>query len=365
MFIKQTRISSISIRIVLLLSLLIAPMSFIASAQTRERTITKVAEGVYVIRHRSAPTGFPQSNTTVIIGDREVLVVDSCYLPSTARGDIAQIREWTNKPVRYLLNTHWHNDHVMGNGAYREAFPSLAIIAHKETGKDMDLLIPEAPRRSADFLTAQKRRLETGKSEDGKPLTQAEKSQLADAITLRQMVVDDYKSFVYESPNLTFEHELNIDLGNREVQIKHLGRGNTTGDAIVYLPKEKILVTGDLLVHPLPFTLDGYPTLWIRTLESMGQMDAQTIVPGHGQIMRDKTYLYNLRDLLKSAVEQVNAQLYRVGPAEVHSVEEVRGGVDLSSFRQKFAGDDKDLAQSFDDMVNSLINLVFKEAALR
>ncbi|HEY7544849.1 MAG TPA: MBL fold metallo-hydrolase, partial [Blastocatellia bacterium] len=312
----------------LLLVLLNAVVWPSASAQTRERTTTKVAEGVYVIRHRSAPTGFPQSNTTVIIGDREVFVVDSCYLPSTARGDIAQIREWTDKPVRYLLNTHWHNDHVMGNSVYREAFPSLAVIAHKETAKDMDLLIPQAPRRGADFLAAQKRRLESGKSEDGKPLTQAEKSELSDAIALRQMVVDDYKSFVYQSPNITFDKELSIDLGNREVQVKYLGRGNTTGDAIVYLPKEKILVTGDLLVHPLPFTLDGYPSLWIQTLERIGQMDAQIIVPGHGPVMRDKTYLYNLRDFIRSAVEQVNAQLYRIGPAEVHSVEEVRGGVD-------------------------------------
>src|SRR5688500_11975202 len=73
------------------------------TAFTRERTVTRLAEGVYAIRHADAPDEFPQSNTLVVIGSREVLVVDSCYMPSSAREDIAQIRKWTDKPVRYLV----------------------------------------------------------------------------------------------------------------------------------------------------------------------------------------------------------------------------------------------------------------------
>src|SRR3954463_7644760 len=78
---------------------------------THDRTTTKIAGGVYMIRHPDAPDTFPQGNTTLIIGDRECLVIDSGFLPSSAKEDIAQIRQWTNKPVRYLLNTHWHLDH--------------------------------------------------------------------------------------------------------------------------------------------------------------------------------------------------------------------------------------------------------------
>jgi hypothetical protein len=98
------------------------------SVKTVAREVTRLAEGVYAIRHPDAPDTFPQGNTTVVIGEREVLVVDSCYLPSSAREDIAQIRQWTKKPVRYLVNTHWHFDHTMGNAAYVDAFPSLAIV---------------------------------------------------------------------------------------------------------------------------------------------------------------------------------------------------------------------------------------------
>src|SRR6516165_2495338 len=76
------------------------------SAATKERTVTNLADGIYEIRHPDAPDGFPQSNTTVIIGARSVLVVDSCLLPSTARQDVEQIRKWTTQPVTYLVNTH-------------------------------------------------------------------------------------------------------------------------------------------------------------------------------------------------------------------------------------------------------------------
>src|SRR3954471_9328790 len=109
--------------------LVVTTFSFADSIATHGRTVTKLAEGVYEIRHPDAPDTFPQGNTTVIIGDRDVLVVDSCLLPSSAREDIAQIRKWTDKPVSYVVNTHWHFDHTLGNATYREAFPRAEFIA--------------------------------------------------------------------------------------------------------------------------------------------------------------------------------------------------------------------------------------------
>src|SRR5689334_15501628 len=114
---------------------------FAAVLTARDRKVTELAQGVYAIEHDGSDGG-PSGNTTVIIGGREVLVVDSCYAPSTARQDIAQIREWTPKPVRYLVITHFHNDHNNGNKAYLDAFPGLAIVAHEETKLDMDLIQP-------------------------------------------------------------------------------------------------------------------------------------------------------------------------------------------------------------------------------
>lgn len=102
-----------------LLVVLMVPTHFLAdTVASRQRTVTKLAEGVYFIRHKDPPDHFLQGNSLVIIGNSGVLVVDSCYLPSSAREDIAQIRQWTNKPVRYLFNTHWRNDHTQGNAVY-------------------------------------------------------------------------------------------------------------------------------------------------------------------------------------------------------------------------------------------------------
>src|ERR1700678_736098 len=110
-------------------------------AQT-DRKVTQLAAGVYEIQHQHAGDGFASGNTTVIIGDRQVFVVDSCFLPSAARQDIAQIRQWTDRPVAFVLNTHFHNDHNFGNRIYMDAFPAVTVIAHVDTKKEMDLFGP-------------------------------------------------------------------------------------------------------------------------------------------------------------------------------------------------------------------------------
>ena len=352
--------------LVLSLTLLfIAAPVFAGSADTGQRQVTRLAEGVYSIQHKNLNDGSPSGNTTVIIGDREVFVVDSCYLPSSAREDIAQIRQWTNKPVGYLLNTHFHNDHNNGNKAYLDAFPSLAIIAQEETRKDMDLIQPgnveRAPLRTAATIAA----LKQGKLPNGRVLSDEEKKQAQKLLPGLEQREAEFKSMVYQAPTLVFTDKLDLDIGNREVQVKHLGRGNTPGDTIAYLPKEKILVAGDLLVYPIPYTYDGYPAEWIQTLQKMTLLDFDTIVPGHGPVLHGKAYLNLVTDLLKSAVEQMQARIRQIGHPGFHSLEDVKDSVDLSLFRTRFAGDDKDLAAAFDDMSVHLVKITFNEAALR
>jgi cyclase len=325
-----------------------------------ERTVTKLADGVYAIEHGSAG-----GNTTVIIGDRQVFVVDACFLPSAARADIAQIRTWTDKPVTFLLNTHFHNDHNLGNRVYMDAFPALTIVAHVETKRDMDMFGPGSARREQEDLAALQNMLAAGKSRDGQPLTPGDETRIRNAIARHESWIQEIKPLTFQTATLTFDHDFAIDVGNRIVQVMFPGRGNTNGDAVAYLPKERILVTGDLVVSPIPYFYDGYPVEWIRTLDNLARMDAATIVPGHGSLLHDNAYILLLRDLLVSAVDQMNAKLSRTRPAMFQSLDDVKGSVDLTQFRTRFAGSDPHLDASFDDMSADLIKLVFEEASLR
>src|ERR1700722_9705589 len=134
-------------------------------AQT-ERKITKLAEGVYAIQHRDGHDGTASGNTTVIIGDRQGFVVDACFLPPAAKGDIAKIRQWPDKPVTFVLNTHFHNDHNFGNRAYMDAFPAVTIIAEVETKHDMDLFGPGSEGREEKANEYYQDMLDKGKGSD-------------------------------------------------------------------------------------------------------------------------------------------------------------------------------------------------------
>jgi len=342
---------------------LITPVLSPADAHdTDERIVTKLTDGVYAIKHPFGNNG----NTTVIIGDRQVFVVDSPFYPAYSREDIAQIRQWTDKPVAYLLNTHFHEDHNTGNRAYMNAFPALTIIAQEDTKRDMDLILPGNIERHAAEYAARIAAYKQGKDTDGRPLTEDEKKQVQDGMPRVEQNGADFKALVYQPPTLTFVDKLDIDIGNRIVQVRHMGRGHTPGDTVVYLPKEKVLAAGDLLVYPIPHcSFAGYPAEWVQTLHKMGELDVTTIVPGHGPVLHDKAYIYLVADLLQSAVDQVQARVRQLGNPAFYPVDKVKGAVDLTPFRAKFAGDDKGLQADFDDQTSHLVELVFKEESLR
>ena len=349
------------------LRLLLAGFSFLARiyAQTPAPT-TKLAEGVYAIEHSGhRQDGLFSGNTTVIIGSRQVLVVDSPYLPSVTRDDIAQIRQWTDTPVTFLINTHFHNDHNLGNGLYLAAFPALTIIAHSETKKSMDMFGPSSAMRMERTNNRLQEMLEKGKGPDSRVLTSEERAYIKALLDARLPLTAELKKTKFQSATMTFAHDFTIDLGDREVQIKFLGKGNTAGDAVIYLPKEKIAAVGDLVGYPIPMANDGYPSEWIQTLQNLGQLDIDELVPGHGPVLHDKTRIFLFRDLLKSAADQLNAKLIQLGPAMSLTLEEVKGSIDLSPFRQRFIGQDDSLAPEWADFTNGLIKTLFEEASLR
>lgn len=350
----------------LCLALTAVPRLDADSARTTGRTVTELAPGVYEIRHRDPYPGFVHGNTTVVVGDRDVLVVDATQTPAAAEEDIAQIRKWTDKPVRYLVNTHWHQDHSGGNAQYRAAFPAVAILAHRETRALDDATSPGLPAVFERDVAAAKKTAEAalakGTTPSGAPLPERLRKLFQDQVDQADAVLAQAKRFTYQAPTLTFEDGVDIDLGGRMALVRHLGRGNTAGDLVVYLPQERILAVGDLLVHPVPYTFDGYPREWARTLEMVAAYDTVAIVPGHGDVQRDKTYLLQFRDLLRAVVAQVEAAL-RADAAI--TLDEVKKKVDVAALQAAMLGDDTDDKAFFDYATGSLVEMAFYEAKLR
>lgn len=340
------------------------------SVVTTALHVQSLAPGVYTIRHPDPTDDFPDGNTTVVIGERSVLVIDSGYLASTARGDIERIRSWTPLPVRYVVNTHWHIDHNGGNDAYAQAWPGVAFVAHHETRTMMDArnrsyvarLLADDSAFAAQ-RAARRRLADTGLDAEGKPADAAAREAARRALAREAQAMLEFRRFVYQPPTLTFDHELNIDLGGRTVELRFLGRGNTAGDVVAWLPDERILVAGDLVDHPVPYAFGGYPSEWTRTLRRLAALDARVIVPGHGAVLRDAQYLNRVIALFEDVQRQVNALVDRRGSAA--TADETIRSVDLSAARRQMAGDDADSQEFFDASMASLIRLVFAEVKAR
>lgn len=334
------------------------------STSTSQRTVTKLAEGIYEIRHPDAPDTFPQSNTTVIIGEKAVLVVDSCLLPSSTRQDIEQIRQWTNKPVTYLVNTHWHFDHTLGNRTYAEAFPAIQIVAQKATQKIIADFNPGAMTRYPTRAQRFQKILDSGKNADGKAITPGDRKDYERALAGLGPVIAEFKTTSQLVPNVSFEKELNINLGNRPVEIKFVGRGNTAGDTVVYLPNDKLLITGDLVDHPVPYLFGGFPLDQVNTLQALSKFDANVIVPGHGDVLHDMSYIHQMIDFLQAVNSAIETEVNNG-----KTVEEVQESMpktfDVKTWREKFAGSDAQDGDFFDGSFEGLVKASYAQTKTR
>jgi len=370
---QQTSTGTAIARCVLCATLAMAAWHAAAQADsvtTRALETREIAPGVYTIRHPDPTDDFPDGNTTVVIGDHSVLVVDTCYLPSSARRDIERIRSWTSKPVRYVVNTHWHNDHVGGNHAYLQAFPGAQVIAHEQTRVMMDARIGSYIRR---FLAddgvfglqraALRRIADEGRDADGATVPPERRDAARRSLQRFEQAVMEFRNFTYQPPTMTFDSQLHIDLGGRTVDLRFVGRGNTGGDIVAVLPKERILIAGDLVDHPVPYAFGGYPSEWVRTLQSLSRLDVNLIVPGHGAVLRDKAYLGRVIELLQTVVRHVTELVDRRGGAA--TIEEATKTLDLSAMRRAMAGDDPDSQEFFDASMASLLRVALAEAKAR
>jgi glyoxylase-like metal-dependent hydrolase (beta-lactamase superfamily II) len=302
--------------------------------------------GVHVFRAPGDLDYWTSTNSVVVIDDEDVVVFDSPTRAVTAKAVIAEIRKLTPKPVRVLVNSHWHQDHWSGNDEYVKAYPGLRIVASEET-RDYMKRMPAAyflngletaqKTRRAELATA----IQTGKLPDGSPLTPEARAKKEEYLGQREQFMKEVAALPRVLPNVVYRDTMTFWSGRREFRLMSV-TGDATGSTVMFLPAEKILATGDVLPSPEdgkgppPWTTNSYSvTPWLETLRRLDALEPTAIVPGQGPAMRDRTYLERTIQLFAAVIDQVHAALER----GVVGVEAVQKSVNVDRIADAYAPD--------------------------
>ena len=287
----------------------------------------KITDGIYYATATgSIVTG---SNNVAIIGDRDVLVVDTGTSPAAARAFQEDLKAITSKPIRYVVNTHFHYDHTDGNQVYAG---KADIIAHeyvKYAIENMNVLHSEPFQTSQ--LTNVPNRIEDLKKQIAGESDSARKTALQQQLTVAQQGWEQIKEIKPTAPNVTYSKQKILDLGGREVRLLFLGRGHTNGDTIVYLPKERIVCTGDLMESQIAYMGNAQFDEWIATLDALKKLDFNLDLPGHGVPFKDKNLITAFQGYLRDFMKQA-ADLRKQGM----SADQVAQKVDLTAYKNAF-----------------------------
>lgn len=235
-----------------------------------ETTIHKLAPGVYFRKILNEPEFIGCNQGWVIFKDY-VLVIDANF-PNQAEELIKAVRKTTDKPIRYVFDTHYHGDHADGNPIYTRMG---AIAVASENSRELF-----DTKGIAGFR----------KSQEEKP--------------------EEYGKLDYEKPSLYFPKKLVLDDGEMRVELIHFGHAHTAGDAIAWLPKQGIAFTGDAIVNgPFNYTGDSNTESWIGVLTEVEKLPIKRVAPGHGEpsdkglVKMQKRYFVELREAIQNAID--------------------------------------------------------------
>jgi cyclase len=267
-----------------------------------------LAGGVHALYGRGGNVGF-------LVGPDAVLVVDSQF-KDMAPGIVEQIKNVTDKPIKYLVNTHHHGDHVGGNETFR---PIAVIIAHDNVRKRM-LASPESILRDSPAQVAEARK--AGNEERAKQLE--EQIEWARRVKVEEI----------PAPVVTYDSELRIHVGGETIQVWHTPPAHTDGDSVVFFQNAKVLHMGDLFFHKVVPFIDvksgGSPAGYLRALDAViARAPADvTVIPGHGEV----TNLDGVRGMRQYVSDLIAAA--RKAKASARTKEQFLAEVDLPAYRE-------------------------------
>jgi len=284
---------------------------------TDTHRLEEVAEGVYF----AIGTGdiYTMSNALIIERDHDVVIVDSHITPAAGRALLDSIRVVTSKPVTTLINSHFHYDHSNGT----PAFGDIEIIGHEVTYEKLT----SDPENEHTYQSSLRRfdntvnRLQT---ELSNATSAEERQELQQQLAYWQRHVEAQEEIVFTPPTQTLRDKMTLYRGGREIQLHFFGRAHTGGDLAIYLPEEKIVFTGDMMLGGISYMGDGYVTEWADTLRGLLSLDIELILPGHGPGFSEVERISHVADYYSDLTREI-----RRLRSEGYSAEEAAARADL------------------------------------
>jgi len=237
--------------------LVLTSFSSVAFSQdiTAREGLTKITDNVYsyVGVKDDSPSNSFGANAGIVIGKDGIVVIDTLVSSKEAKRFIKDIRSVSDKPIKYVVNTHYHLDHTFGNSEFVKTWAT--IISSVNCRNNLKNRGEGALANAKDY----------------------------------GLTEEDMQGTEISLPSLTFEKAMEIDLGNQNMELIYAGPAHTDGSIMVYLPKEKVLFTGDILFTDYhPFMADGDIEGWAKVLDYIISLDVETIIPGHGPVSNKK-----------------------------------------------------------------------------
>jgi cyclase len=283
----------------------------------------KVTDGVYYATASGTMT--VGANSPIIVTDTEAIVIDSEITPAAARALIADIKAITDKPVKYVIDSHYHYDHAFGNQVFG---PDVQVIGHENTRKR---LLTNVLEQYTYQVSLNPQRAETLRQRIAAEKDPAQKAPLERALANQLAYLDQVKEIKVTPPTVTLDKKMTLYRGGREIQLLYFGRGHTDTDVVVYLPKEKIVCTGDLMESVVSYMGDAYADEWSATLDRLLTLDFDTVLPGHGVVFKGKAHIQAFQRYVNSLLKQT-LDLKKQGVA----ADAAAPRIDMTSFAPDF-----------------------------
>ena len=300
----------------------------------------EISPGVWTGIRPDSPRFPVMGNTTFVISDEGVVVFDGGGMPAMAEQIIEKVRSLTDKPVTHVVISHWHGDHNFCVYRFAEEFPNVQFVAQEFTNEVFNSSRITYIDRQRDFV---KNNLEefqkivaTGFDSDGNEISAADRGDYARIIEDRVAIDREFNRARVTPANVVFTDEYTIQSGERTIELLHLGHANTAGDIVMWLQKERIVSTGDIVVLPSPYAYNVPPRAWAETLVALNDLEYEILVPGHGAIQTDTAYVDLIIEAATSIADQRDAML-----GEGKTNEEVEDALDFSAFEDRFIHGDE------------------------